>query len=187
MPPSPPDIIYNPSTVPPNTRTTLQVSGTFASAGDTLVFLPAGTSDCTGAVHAATASGGIVSASMTLDVTMGTSGTYKTCISRLIGPTLDSQFIYLPGARLVVDTPPLGFGPGTYFNPASNQCEIKCDAGGRRMEEDQSKDQVSAADDIVSHYLLTHPELAAVMNDELRKHILDLVRIGELFGRPAVA
>jgi uncharacterized coiled-coil protein SlyX len=33
------------------------------------------------------------------------SGTYKTCISRLTGPTLDSQFIYLSGPRLIVAIP----------------------------------------------------------------------------------
>jgi hypothetical protein len=38
-------------------------------------------------------------------VTIGVSGTYKTCISRLTGPTLDSQFIYLSGPRLIVAMP----------------------------------------------------------------------------------
>jgi hypothetical protein len=38
-------------------------------------------------------------------VTIGASGTYKTCISRLTGPTLDSQFIYLNGPRLIVAMP----------------------------------------------------------------------------------
>ena len=42
---------------------------------------------------------------MTLDVTIGVSGTHKTCISRLTGPTLDSQFIYLNGPRLIVEMP----------------------------------------------------------------------------------
>jgi uncharacterized coiled-coil protein SlyX len=42
---------------------------------------------------------------MTLVVTIGVSGTYKTCISRLTGPTLDSEFIYLNGPRLIVAMP----------------------------------------------------------------------------------
>jgi uncharacterized coiled-coil protein SlyX len=42
---------------------------------------------------------------MTLVVTIGVSGTHKTCISRLTGPTLDSQFIYLNGPRLIVAMP----------------------------------------------------------------------------------
>jgi uncharacterized coiled-coil protein SlyX len=89
----------------PNAQITLSVLGTFASLGDTLVLLPAGTPDCTGAVHASSTTGGLVSASRTLVVTIGVSGTYKTCISRLTGPTLDSQFIYLDGPRLIVAMP----------------------------------------------------------------------------------
>jgi hypothetical protein len=42
---------------------------------------------------------------MTLVVTIGVSGTYKTCSSRLTGPTLDSEFIYLNGPRLIVAMP----------------------------------------------------------------------------------
>jgi uncharacterized coiled-coil protein SlyX len=42
---------------------------------------------------------------MTLVVTIGVSGTYKTCCSRLTRPTLDSQFIYLNGPRLIVAMP----------------------------------------------------------------------------------
>jgi len=42
---------------------------------------------------------------MTLVVTIVVSGTYKTCSSRLTGPTLDSQFIYLDGPRLIVAMP----------------------------------------------------------------------------------
>jgi hypothetical protein len=103
--PSPPDVGFNPSTIAPNTQITLSVLGTFASPGDTLVLLPAGTPDCTGAVHASSTTGGLVSASMTLVVTIGVSGTYKTCISRLTGPTLDSEFIYLNGPRLIVAMP----------------------------------------------------------------------------------
>jgi uncharacterized coiled-coil protein SlyX len=89
----------------PNTQITLSVLGSFASPGDTLVLLPAGTPDCTGAVHASSTTGGLVSASRTFVVTIGVSGTYKTCISRLTGPTLDSQFIYLDGPRLIVAMP----------------------------------------------------------------------------------
>jgi hypothetical protein len=97
--------VFNPSTIAPNTQITLSVLGTFASPGDTLVLLPAGTPDCTGAVHASSTTGGLVSSSRTLVVTIGVSGTYKTCISRLTGPTLDSQFIYLNGPRLIVAMP----------------------------------------------------------------------------------
>eukprot|EP00900_Chrysochromulina_parva_P026955 jgi/Chrpa1/8894/Chrysochromulina_OHIO_Genome00017422-RA len=101
-PPSPPDVGFSPSTIAPNSQITLSVLGTFASPGDTLVLLPAGTPDSTGAVHASSTTGGLVSSSRTLVVTLGVSGTYKTCISRLAGPTLDSQFIYLNGPRLIV-------------------------------------------------------------------------------------
>jgi uncharacterized coiled-coil protein SlyX len=104
-PPSPPDVGFSPSTIAPNIQVTLSVLGSFASPGDTLVLLPAGTPDCTGAVHASSTTGGLVSASRTLVVTFGVSGTYKTCISRLTGPTLDSQFIYLSGPRLIVAMP----------------------------------------------------------------------------------
>ena len=45
---------------------------------------------------------------MTLDVTIASLGIYKTCISHVASPTLDSQFDYLAGAllRVVILTPP---------------------------------------------------------------------------------
>eukprot|EP00900_Chrysochromulina_parva_P013404 jgi/Chrpa1/22064/Chrysochromulina_OHIO_Genome00023574-RA len=52
---------------------------------------------------------------MTLVVTIGVSGTYKTCISRLAGPTLDSQFIYLNGPRLIAKA---------YFTVPSGPCTV---------------------------------------------------------------
>ena len=48
-------------------------------------------------------------------------------------------------------------------------------------------DDLSAADDIVSGYLWTHPEWADKLDEETRKHVLELVKIGELFGQPAFA
>jgi hypothetical protein len=103
-----------PSTIAPNTQVTLSVLGSFASAGDTLVLLPAGTPDCTGAVYASSTTGGVVSAEYTLGVTIGVSGTYKTCISRRTRPTLDSQFDYLDGPSLVVSVQVLA---GTATSP----------------------------------------------------------------------
>ena len=104
-PPLPGTVGFNPTTLAPKTQITHTVRGTVASPGDTLVLLPAGTPDCTGAVYASSTTGGLVSSSRTLVVTIGASGTYKTCISRLTGPTLDSQFIYLNGPRLIVAMP----------------------------------------------------------------------------------
>jgi hypothetical protein len=112
--PSPPDVGYLPSTIAPNTQVTLSVLGSFASAGDTLVLLPAGTPDCTGAVYASSTTGGVVSAEYTLGVTIGVSGTYKTCISRRTRPTLDSHFDYLDGPSLVVSVQVLA---GTATSP----------------------------------------------------------------------
>jgi hypothetical protein len=39
----------------------------------------------------------------------------------------------------------------------------------------------------VSGYLATHPELETKLDDELVTHLLEMIRIGELFGQPALA
>jgi hypothetical protein len=156
----PPEVWFTPSTIAPNTQITLSVLGTFASPGDTLVLLPAGTPDCTGAVHASSTTGGLVSSSMTLnDVSIGVSGTYKTCISHLTGPTLDSQFNYLNGPRLIVAMPTSPTAATSMeslaqqvaalsasvaalsplsANVAALSAALSCGAGGRRLETDAS-------------------------------------------------
>ena len=81
------------------------------------------------------------------------------------------------------------FGPGTFYNSITHQCEIACDpSGGRRMATEVPLD---AADDVqilgdrlrdVSSYLEEHPEdFASIRSEELRS------RLKQLFGQPALA
>ena len=196
-----------PSTIAPNTQVTLSVLGSFASAGDTLVLLPAGTPDCTGAVYASSTTGGVVSAEYTLGVTIGVSGTYKTCISRRTRPTLDSQFDYLDGPSLVVSVQVLA---GTATSPiqvlaqqvadlssgvAALSGALNCGAGGRRLDMDIDTDmsfapsvsepsESTTAKAIVDDFLSRRPDLAMTLTAEQRAVIEDL---GQHFGLPALA
>jgi hypothetical protein len=195
-----------PSTIAPNTQVTLSVLGSFASAGDTLVLLPAGTPDCTGAVYASSTTGGVVSAEYTLGVTIGVSGTYKTCISRRTRPTLDSQFDYLDGPRLVVSVQVLS---GTATSPiqvlaqqvadltsgvAALSGALSCGAaGGRRLDMDtdmsfapsvSEPSESTTAKAIVDDFLSRRPDLAMTLTAEQRAVIEDL---GQHFGLPALA
>ena len=81
------------------------------------------------------------------------------------------------------------FGPGTFYNSITHQCEIACDpSSGRRMATEVPLD---AADDVqilgdrlrdVSSYLEEHPEdFASIRSEELRS------RLKQLFGQPALA
>jgi hypothetical protein len=210
----PPDVGFTPSTIAPNTQITLSVLGTFASPGDTLVLLPAGTPDCTGAVHASSTTGGLVSASMTLDVTIGVSGTHKTCISRLTGPTLDSQFIYLNGPRLIVEMPTSPSAATASMEALTQQVAalsasvaalsplpasvaalseaLSCGAGGRRLETDTSfapavpsdPSESTTAMIIVDDFLNRRPDLAGTLTAEQRAGMEEL---GQHFGLPALA
>ena len=204
-PPSPPDVGFSPSTVAPNTQIILSVLGSFASPGDTLVLLPAGTPDCTGAVYASSSTGGVVSAEYTLGVTIGVSGTYKTCISRRTRPTLDSQFDYLDGPRLVVSVQVLA---GTATSPiqvlaqqvadlstgvAALSGALSCGAGGRRLDMDtdmsfapsvSEPSESTTAKAIVDDFLSRRPDLAMTLTAEQRAVIEDL---GQHFGLPALA
>ena len=208
--PPPPDVGFHPSTIAPNTEITLSVLGTFASPGDTLVLLPAGTPDCTGAVLGSSTTGGLISASMTLVVTIGVSGRHKTCISRITDPTLDSQFIYLNGPRLVVampTTPSAATSMETLADqvaalsasvaalsplPASVaalSAALSCGAGGRRLETDASSrssgpSESTTAKTIVNDFLSLRPDLAGTLTAEQRAGMEEL---GQHFGMPALA
>jgi hypothetical protein len=102
----------------------------------------------------------------------------------------------------------LNCGPNTVANNVTGQCEIFCDASGRRLEEDIALDALSApvqpseylvslpednqssyASSIVSSYLTKHPELAAVMAEggmDTEGLISHLEKLGQLFGQPAL-
>jgi hypothetical protein len=205
--PSPPDVGYLPSTIAPNTQVTLSVLGSFASAGDTLVLLPAGTPDCTGAVYASSSTGGVVSAEYTLGVTIGVSGTYKTCISRRTRPTLDSHFDYLDGPSLVVSTAASPIQvlaqqvaelsanvAAQSSNVAALSGALSCGAGdGRRLDMDtdmsfapsvSEPSESTTAKAIVDDFLSRRPDLAMTLTAEQRAVIEDL---GQHFGLPALA
>ena len=89
------------------------------------------------------------------------------------------------------------FGPGTFYNSISNQCEIACDpaSNGRRMATEVPLDaalcQVAIDDAVqvlgarvrdVGSYLEEHPEVAASIKDEELRS-----RLKQLFGQPALA
>ena len=95
------------------------------------------------------------------------------------------------------------FGPGTFYNSISNQCEITCDpaSNGRRMATEVPLhaalcqvalddvqilgDRVQTLEDRlrdVSSYLEEHPEVAASIKDEELRS-----RLKQLFGQPALA
>jgi hypothetical protein len=195
-----------PSTIAPNTQVTLSVLGSFASAGDTLVLLPAGTPDCTGAVYASSTTGGVVSAEYTLGVTIGVSGTYKTCISRRTRPTLDSHFDYLDGPSLVVSTAASPIQvlaqqvaelsanvAAQSSNVAALSGALSCGAGGRRLDMDtdmsfapsvSEPSESTTAKAIVDDFLSRRPDLAMTLTAEQRAVIEDL---GQHFGLPALA
>ena len=162
-----PSISFNPAEAHADTLTDIQVGGTFVSSGDRLVFLPAGAPDCEGAVHASATTGGIVNASMSVAVRIASPGVYKACLSRVAVPTLDSQYIYLGVPQLRVTTPSrpaIAFGPGTFLNEGTNQCEIACTEGGRRMEEERD-------------HTVRHPDAMDVNSWEPE----------QLFGQPTLA
>ena len=85
--------------------------------------------------------------------------------------------------------PPITFGPGTFLNSITHQCEIACGpSNGRRMA---TEVQLDAADGVqtlgdrvrdVSSYLEEHPEVAASIKDEELRS-----RLKQLFGQPALA
>ena len=95
----------------------------------------------------------------------------------------------------------LTYGPGTFFNAATNQVEISCSGdSGRRLADADSSDftaaRVAASDpdklssrQLVAGYLAQNPALAARLgvvdgiDDALVEHIEQLV---QLFGPPAL-
>ena len=97
-------------------------------------------------------------------------------------------------------------GPGTFFNATSNQCEIDCDGGGRRLEaaEDElvcismpartlhagAGAEPLTSSEVVSGFLAQHPELVSrplgdIDHATLAKHFEELS--AQLFGQPALA
>jgi hypothetical protein len=95
--------------------------------------------------------------------------------------------------------PPLSCGSGTAFNPATNQCEIACDDSGRRMAEDVCETcgahefpPMPTADESHEHahhlvsLLAALPDLANMMNEDLREHMERIVR-DQHFGQPTLA
>ena len=87
----------------------------------------------------------------------------------------------------------VAFGPGTFYNSIANQCEIACGpSNGRRMATDVPLEIADSADDaqlladqvldVVSSYLEKHAEVAASLKDEKLRS-----QLKQLFGQPALA
>ena len=84
--------------------------------------------------------------------------------------------------------PPMTFGPSTFFNAITNQCEIACDASnGRRMASevpleiaDSAHETKDLADELLD-YVENHPEVAPSIKEAIRS------RLEQLFRQPAFA
>ena len=80
------------------------------------------------------------------------------------------------------------FGPSTFFNAITNQCEIACDASnGRRMASevpleiaDSAHETKDLADELLD-YVEKHPEVAPSIKEAIRS------RLEQLFRQPAFA
>jgi len=103
---------------------------------------------------------------------------------------------------LAIDAPDAG--PGTFFNVTSNQFEIACDGGGRRLEaaEDElaripmparalhASAEPLTSSEVVGSFFAQHPELANrplgdIDHETLARHFEELS--AQLFGQPALA
>jgi hypothetical protein len=87
----------------------------------------------------------------------------------------------------------MAFGPGTFYNSITNQCEIASGpSSGRRMATEVSLEIADSADDaqiladqvldVVSSYLEKHAEVTASLKDEKLRS-----QLKQLFGQPALA
>ena len=101
-PAPPPDLSLEPSHIYAGEPTSIAVGGSAAGYGDTLVFLHAGTADCAGAAQKQYTQGARVSEALSLTVTLSTPAVYKLCQSSHSSPTLDTQFLFVSSAHLVV-------------------------------------------------------------------------------------
>jgi hypothetical protein len=91
--------------------------------------------------------------------------------------------------------PDMTFGPGTFLNTVTNQCEITCDStAGRRLdalaalESDAAEAKAESTSEVISSYLETHPELALSANGEVATHMKNIVGwlMEQDFGQPAL-
>ena len=103
-PPSLPDAHITPSSVLADQESTIRVSASAARDDDWVVFLQAGTSDCSRAATTRPITGGRVQGGVLL-LRLDEPGVYKMCVSQHASPYLDSQFELLAGVMLVVTTP----------------------------------------------------------------------------------
>ena len=103
-PPSLPDAHITPSSVLADQESTIRVSASAARDDDWVVFLQAGTSDCSRAATTRPITGGRVQGGVLL-LRLNEPGVYKMCVSQHASPYLDSQFELLAGVMLVVTTP----------------------------------------------------------------------------------
>jgi hypothetical protein len=82
---------------------------------------------------------------------------------------------------------PIGFGPGTVFNSDTNQCEVSC-SGSRRTLAEDGLAELPSPEQILDSYLTSRPDVVAKLDDETRRHMLNLLGLSEqYFGQPAVA
>ena len=82
--------------------------------------------------------------------------------------------------------PPWTFGPGTFLNAVTNQCEVECTSGRRMAEESLSIEELPrTSHQALSEFLAANPKFAARLDEELVDY---MHKFGEqLFGQPALA
>ena len=133
-PPSPPGVVISPAPLLyVGLSTELTISGGGLGFNDLLIFLPAGTADCTGAYAASTASAwqrltpdlrATFTPTATWNANGPLQGVYRLC--RCPGlqtsPTSDADFIYYPGTLLIVDVAPPPATPASPSPPPSPPC-----------------------------------------------------------------
>ena len=97
----------------------------------------------------------------------------------------------LPNAPPPPPPPPLWtFGPGTFLNTATNQCEVECTSGRRMAEESLSIEELPrTSHQALSEFLAANPKFAARLDEELVDSLsAAFEKFGEqLFGQPALA
>ena len=123
--------------------TLITVSGSFAADGDTLVFLPVGSTDCATAAAYSSLKGDVV-ASGAVSIRLTEPIIHNLCLSRKPSPAFDTDFHIVSNVQLVVETAPspspssLGLGGVVFIGAGATvviailaAAVLLCDLGDR--------------------------------------------------------
>ena len=82
------------------------------------------------------------------------------------------------------------FGPGTFWNIATNQCEVECtSSNGRRLEALPLTEPPETASAVINDFLKVNPEFASYLSKSVDAKMINYMeKLSEqLFGQPALA